>query len=383
MSMPLSRLIVIQRNSQYFEAPLTEIKQLKTKTKYPIKTYTRYSQYFEAPLTKIKQLKNKNQISDQNIHSLLKRITNMIYSRPVVFLAQSDPSSTGFVDPRCHQTPHFHPTNAPIGWGYHNSKYSPFYFFQKLALTILSLFAFSMFVRLMWMVIAVALSPPVLFLSLLGLLFSRAGQGWDNRPFMNFPNYSSFFNTIQQQHQQQSNCFGRAPGSCPRRCNRNGTSAGNDSSHGDQEQKQKQQQQQKSESEVTRGDTKEDRGTSNNNICSTNLPTISRGNATRYHKVPVHREETDEKLTLSLDISCFTISDIQVTVENSKLVIMGARNNILGDTFVVEEVVTLDEERFLENSVSAQLLDDNGILSVTIQKKPTPKPRVISITTTK
>lgn len=314
----------------------------------------------------MKQLFSQNQQLPQKIsHQIISTpLTNkMIYSHPVVYFTSNAPSPNSRFS-----------SNGPAGWGYN---YSPFRFIQKLALTMLSLFAFSMILRFLLFVITIALSPPVLLLTLVGLFLS---QGWDRKHFFfTSPHSYRLFNTTQQ----PGHC-GTASGPYRHRCSQNGTSG----PYGECAPPE-QQRQQKSESELTTVNNTERNHFSKNKLSSNGEPSprstnpvhFSRDNAARYYKVPVHREETDETLALALDISGFNVSDIQVTVENSEVIIRGERNNILGETFVVEEVVALYEDRFLENSISAQVLD--GILTVTIQKKPTPKPRVISITTTK
>jgi HSP20 family molecular chaperone IbpA len=290
----------------------------------------------------------------------------MYFSHPVVYVAQSAPYPSR-LNERPRHDPHF-TSGGPAGSG-HN--HGPLNFLKKLALTIVSLFTLSMVFRLFLLLVAIAFSPPVLLLCLFGLLFSH--QDWGNGRFTNSPGCYHIFNTRSG---------GASSGPCRRRCTRNTRSSAESeaSTRGEQQQ---QQERQKSELEVK--NTEEplnDNNTSSIGDASPSSTPLRRStaNTARYHKVHVHRDETDKTLSIAFDISGFEVSDIQVTVDNSEVIIRGDRKNVLGDTFLVEERVALDEDRFLEDSVKAQALD--GIMMVTIQKKPAPKPRVISITTT-
>jgi hypothetical protein len=57
----------------------------------------------------------------------------------------------------------------------------------------------------------------------------------------------------------------------------------------------------------------------------------------------VHRNDTDNFLVVSLDISGFNIANMQITIEDSRIHIRGERTNKIGGTIVIEEYIDLDE----------------------------------------
>jgi HSP20 family molecular chaperone IbpA len=92
---------------------------------------------------------------------------------------------------------------------------------------------------------------------------------------------------------------------------------------------------------------------------------------------PVHRNDTDDFLIVSMDISGFDIADIQITIEDSRIHIRGDRTNKIGDTIVVEEYIDLDENRFIKECITANVSE--GILEMKVGKKEELKPRLIPI----
>lgn len=270
----------------------------------------------------------------------------------------------------------------------------------------MSLFAFSMTIRFVLFLVAVAFSPPVLLLCLIALVFSHH-QDWEygrcfsssndfdisgsdiQRGLRNIRRFCNFSHTQQQARGAET----AAAGPCRRRFARNFPNVEREAeTRGESQQQQQSQevQQQESDFEGFRSPdvaakpatSATSTSASSSRNPSPRLATLrsSTGNRTQSHTVPVHRTETDESLTLSLDISGFDIAHLQVMVKHSELVIRGERQNTLGDTFVMEERTVLDDEQFLEDSVTAHAVD--GILNVTIRKNPVRKSRVISITTT-
>lgn len=94
----------------------------------------------------------------------------------------------------------------------------------------------------------------------------------------------------------------------------------------------------------------------------------------------IHREETEEHLKLSLDVPGFDTDLITVSVEEeNKLLVLGTRFNRLGDAFEVNERFSLDPEIYDHDTIQVELSE--GVLDISIQKKPAPKPRVIAIST--
>ncbi|KAL3893672.1 MAG: hypothetical protein SGARI_008011, partial [Bacillariaceae sp.] len=113
---------------------------------------------------------------------------------------------------------------------------------------------------------------------------------------------------------------------------------------------------------------------SQSNSNSTNNPDTAEESKTaaQHQKVPVHRNETDEALTIAMDISGFDVANIHITVENDVLCIQGERTNKIGDSFIVEEYFDLDKEQFDEDTLKASASE--GVLEVKVQKKAAPQP---------
>jgi HSP20 family molecular chaperone IbpA len=106
---------------------------------------------------------------------------------------------------------------------------------------------------------------------------------------------------------------------------------------------------------------------------------------THYQRAPVHRDETEERLTLALDVPAgFASDDINVSMEGDfHLCIEGSRTNCVGNTFYIQERFYLDEDTYNFDTIQGNLSD--GVLEIMIQKKPSllqPR-RVISVTTNK
>jgi HSP20 family molecular chaperone IbpA len=109
---------------------------------------------------------------------------------------------------------------------------------------------------------------------------------------------------------------------------------------------------------------------------------------THYQGIPFHRNETDDgsTLTLGLDVPGFATDAIKISVEQDGdgspvLVVHGERENRIGDIFVVEERFELDEgSTYNLETVQANHVD--GVLEITLEKKPAPQPRIISISVT-
>jgi hypothetical protein len=97
-------------------------------------------------------------------------------------------------------------------------------------------------------------------------------------------------------------------------------------------------------------------------------------------KTPLHRDENSEKTTLSLDVAGFQLDQLCIEIDDHVLTISGERTNRLGDTFVTRRRFALQRGIYDEENVSATLED--GVLEVTIVKKPLSQSRKIPITVT-
>lgn len=97
-------------------------------------------------------------------------------------------------------------------------------------------------------------------------------------------------------------------------------------------------------------------------------------------KTPLHRDETSEKTSLSLDVAGFQLGQLTIEIDDHVLTISGERTNKLGDTFVTQRRFALQRGIYDEDNVSATLED--GVLEVTIAKKPLQQRRKIPITVT-
>merc|ERR1712125_58536 len=95
-------------------------------------------------------------------------------------------------------------------------------------------------------------------------------------------------------------------------------------------------------------------------------------------KSPLHREETNEKTTISLDVAGFSIEQLKIEMEDHVLSVVGKRTNKLGDTFVTQRRFALKQDIYDEESVKAHLED--GVLDLVVQKKPVVRARMIPIT---
>lgn len=96
------------------------------------------------------------------------------------------------------------------------------------------------------------------------------------------------------------------------------------------------------------------------------------------HKTPIHyHDETPEAAKMSLDVTGFDPKDIAIQVEDYVVSIKGQRTNKLGDVFVLDRRFRLDKKTTSVEAVTAAFED--GILELTVPKKPTNGPRSIPI----
>merc|ERR1712124_90147 len=93
---------------------------------------------------------------------------------------------------------------------------------------------------------------------------------------------------------------------------------------------------------------------------------------------PIHmHEETPQFAKMSLDVAGFTPNDISINVDNHVVSIRGQRTNKLGDVFELDRKFRLDKNTVNVDGVTASF--DDGILEVTVPKKPVAGPRKIQI----
>merc|ERR1712224_795519 len=93
---------------------------------------------------------------------------------------------------------------------------------------------------------------------------------------------------------------------------------------------------------------------------------------------PIHmHEETPQFAKMSLDVAGFTPDDISINVDNHVVSIRGQRTNKLGDVFELDRKFRLDKNTVNVDGVTASFED--GILEVTVSKKPIAGPRKIQI----
>jgi HSP20 family molecular chaperone IbpA len=97
-------------------------------------------------------------------------------------------------------------------------------------------------------------------------------------------------------------------------------------------------------------------------------------------KSPLHRHETSEKTTISLDVAGFEPEYLKVEIEDHVLMVAAERTNKLGDTFMTRRRLALKADVYDEDSVHADLED--GVLEITIQKKMVSKSRHVPINVT-
>jgi len=94
-------------------------------------------------------------------------------------------------------------------------------------------------------------------------------------------------------------------------------------------------------------------------------------------KTPLHRDETSDKTTISLDVAGFDAAHLNVEIDDHVLTMSAERTNKLGDTFFVRRRLALKADIYDEDSVTATFND--GILVVTILKKSVMKARKVAI----
>jgi HSP20 family molecular chaperone IbpA len=271
--------------------------------------------------------------------------------------------------PHHYHDPHFH-------HHYHGRfMCAPLRFMTTMASIVFAMFFASLVLRIVGLIFAVLLSPPVLFLCLVVALIGS--QGWEEHPFSNFNanrfqrvffgpgTYRRLRRFCGMTNNNRCGSGGGSGGGRRNRWCRRGPNNNNNNATA--------QEQQQAPPPPPR--TIED--TTSENSSDGSVP------FTHYQRAPVHRDETEERLTLALDVPGFASDNINVSTEgdDSCLVIEGSRTNRVGDTFYVQERFVLDEETYKLDTTRGNLSD--GVLEITIQKRPKPQPRVISITTHK
>lgn len=105
---------------------------------------------------------------------------------------------------------------------------------------------------------------------------------------------------------------------------------------------------------------------------------------TKPHRIikehtPVHHKETNTVATISLDVTGYTVDDLQVQVEDHIVAVEGQRQNRLGDTYVISRRFKLDRDTADEENIQVRLFD--GVLDVVVPKKVLKGSRTIPILT--
>jgi HSP20 family molecular chaperone IbpA len=92
-----------------------------------------------------------------------------------------------------------------------------------------------------------------------------------------------------------------------------------------------------------------------------------------FQKTPLYRVETDESVTISLDVSGFDANQqLQINLDDHVISVFGKRQNQIGDTYVVRRRFALKREVADEETLQVNIED--GVFDITVQKKPgTPK----------
>jgi HSP20 family molecular chaperone IbpA len=90
-----------------------------------------------------------------------------------------------------------------------------------------------------------------------------------------------------------------------------------------------------------------------------------------FQKTRLHCIETDENVTILLDVSGFDANQLQINLDKHVILVFGKCQNKIGDTFVIRRCFALRKEVADEETLQANLED--GVLEVTVQKKPEAK----------
>jgi HSP20 family molecular chaperone IbpA len=328
---------------------------------------------------------------------------------PVVFFAAGPPTQS-FRNEQGPQGQH-HRAGLRDSSGHNNL----FAFLAKLAFIILCMYALSMAVRILWYLVAIVFSPPVLLLCLFTLVMS-GNHGWvfsthdfNAREFQRYfgnpcrlRRYFAWGPTTatgrsgparrsresgDPDHYPTATASGTTRPPASTRVNTEQPTASTDQpprnnspSH---------------DFELvspfhlmmavagtgpnsTSTDTEGRNRSSDTRNASDRNPSDRGDNQPEFTKIPIHRHETEQALILSMDISGFDPSQLHITVEKiSTLCIRGERTNKIGDRFVLKENFDLNPAEFAVESITANASD--GVLQVKVQKKAPSQPRVVSV----
>jgi HSP20 family molecular chaperone IbpA len=122
---------------------------------------------------------------------------------------------------------------------------------------------------------------------------------------------------------------------------------------------------------------REEESTAETNQKQTKEQTQRQSSWTYFQRPPVHREETYRSMSFAFDMPGFDVDDLKITVEDHVLSFVGTRRNKFGDTLIVRRRVAINESLFDEQNIQADYSE--GVLEITIPKKPEPKARRIEI----
>ncbi|KAG7360990.1 Hsp20/alpha crystallin family protein [Nitzschia inconspicua] len=119
---------------------------------------------------------------------------------------------------------------------------------------------------------------------------------------------------------------------------------------------------------------------STENSLSTRYRINEKGNVV-MERTPVHRKETEDEATISMDVSGFSVDQLQVRLEEEQgdssttrpiLIVSGARENSLGDKFEIHRRFLLDQKNLAKNIQEVEIqahFSNDSVLTIRVPKK--------------
>ncbi|KAG7356879.1 Hsp20/alpha crystallin family protein [Nitzschia inconspicua] len=119
---------------------------------------------------------------------------------------------------------------------------------------------------------------------------------------------------------------------------------------------------------------------STENSVSTRHRMNGKGNVV-MERTPVHRKETEDEATISMDVSGFSIDQLQVRLEEEQgdssttrpiLIVSGSRENSLGDKFEIHRRFLLDQKNLAKNIQEVEIqahFSNDSVLTIRVPKK--------------
>jgi len=109
------------------------------------------------------------------------------------------------------------------------------------------------------------------------------------------------------------------------------------------------------------------RKNNNNNSTTTTPSPASRCSNIIVEKPRIQQTESDERISIALDVSGYTISDLHIDVTGRVLTIAGRRQNRIGMEFAFSRRLGLKMDRLNMETLRADLVEN--VLEVTVEKK--------------